>query len=146
MRLSPVIITLLLLAGCSMARGPQPTLIWSGQPVPTTGPIANARDAMAVATKMAERPEFDCSASLVPVRNVQAERMTFAQALERQGTEGLGSGNRPDTPVWFVTVVGEWIYTGPHLTDGSGAAVGPWHTYEIVLNAETGERIQDKMR
>lgn len=147
MKVFIVVFVALLLAGCAANRG--------AATAPTTGPsvapTAISRFTQEMARERAiestsqSRPEI--SGAQVPQRNLQAELMTFADAMERYFADDGVSISDPDpaTLVWVVTMDGLW-FNQMQVPGQPSLPPSPYRHFTVILNAETGIEMRTSAR
>lgn len=127
-----ILIASLLLSGCVPSQAP------------TRASLFTREQAVAAAVKIASNSAPEISGALSPPGNIQAERMTLAEALQRMsGDAKLPPGYSADAPVWYVTMDGLWASEA--LAPGVTATQRPYHHYRVILDARTGTDIESSL-
>lgn len=89
------------------------------------------------------QPEIE--ATNVPLTNVRAESMTYAEASNRVWKDAsVPAGQDPQRRVWVVTMDGEWHSAFPAPT--GTAPQQPLHHFAVIIDATTGDMFGSSAR
>ncbi len=120
-------IAMCLVVGCT-ANAPLPTPIT--RTISQQAAIERAVQAASIA-----RPEI--TGALVKPENICAEAMRLGDANKRLGQDALGSDERAEMPMWFVTMDGLWGDAFPRPTEFPTPK--PFRHYVVIIDGITGE-------
>ena len=99
-----------------------------------------ATQAVGIALNIASQPQPELNLTLATPTVISSELMTLREALQRAtDSDSVPSGMEPGSPVWFVTLRGEWVSAFPRPT--REATQEPYRHMSIVIDAESGDML-----
>ncbi len=138
MRLIPLLLLAILLSGCAVPALP-------GAPVATATPkLLTRQQAIAIAVQSASASRPEVSPALAAPSNIQAERMSLAQAIRLTKDREIRCAQCASVPVWYVTMDALW----EDQASAPGVTVTPgyYHHATIILDAVTGNELSSSLR
>lgn len=138
-RIAVIALSASLLIGCTRSQHQTPEPITT---TPSPHLYLSEEEATNRAVEVASTDEFHFTGTIVEPTNVQAELMTFEDAVSYLQAQGFQRPNAPEaspeTMVWVVTMEGQWPVNFPPLREGEPMRE-PYRHLAVTLEAETGD-------
>ncbi len=117
----------------------------AGVPAATATPRLMSREqAIEIAVKSASMSRPEVSPALTAPTNIQAERMSLAEAMRLANDRNIRCTQCASVPVWYITMDGLWRDEMP--APGVTVTPGYYHHATVILDAVTGNEFSSSLR